>query len=387
MRGLGRDFKFLMIARGVSVIGDEAALIALIFRVKTHGSWATAALLGGASIAMILTSSWVGKLVDRSSAKKVFVITSLLQALVCFGLIHSNLQITLLLNILLGAGQAIALAASGAWVPTLVPNEKLGEAYGHMQTVASIAALAGYGVGGVLVGRAGTTSALLLDAISFLLLIPMLLAMKQDRIGKPELDKDGKMKGGFKIIWHNSALRAIALTLTAFVTALMIFNPLEVYLTTDILGAGPTGYGIINMVWSASVGIGSILITKIMKPSWGSARPAFLAFIAAGLSMVGIGYAPNLFFLAFILAIVGLIVAGFNIFVGPLIARNSIESERGRVSATIGALTSMGSGAGMALGGFLGHILPIRFVIAMSGVLAASTLIFTGRGLLASEKK
>lgn len=376
-----------MIARGVSVIGDEAALIALIFRVKTHGSWATAALLGGASIAMILTSSWVGKLVDRSSAKKVFVITSLLQALVCFGLIHSNLQITLLLNILLGAGQAIALAASGAWVPTLVPNEKLGEAYGHMQTVASIAALAGYGIGGVLVGRAGTTSALILDAISFLLLVPMLLSMKQDRVGKPELDNDGKMKGGYKIVWNNFALRAIVISMFAFVTTLMIFNPLEVYLTTDILGAGPTGYGIINMVWSGSIAVGSILITKAIKPSWGFAKPAFISFIAAGLMMVGIGYAPNLIFLGVILFIMGVIVAGFNIFIGPLIARNTVESERGRVSATIGAVTSVGTGIGTALGGVLGHIFPIRFVIAMSGVLAASTLIFTGKGLLASEKK
>jgi MFS family permease len=387
MRGLGRDFRFLMIARGVSVIGDEAALIALIFRVKSHGSWATAALLGGTSIAMILTSAWVGKLVDRASAKKVFVITSFLQAVVCFGLIHANMQLTIILNIFLGVGQAIALAASGAWVPALVPNEKLDIAYGHVQSVASIAALAGYGIGGLLVGRAGIGAALVLDAITFLLLVPMLLAMKQDRIGKPVLDQDGKMKGGFKIIWHNSALRAIAFSLTAFVTALMIFNPLEIYLTTDILGAGPTGYGIINMVWAASVGIGSILITKLMKTSWGSAKPAFLAFFTSGFLMIGIGYAPNLVFLGFVLAITGIIVAGFNIFIGPLIARNSIESERGRVNATIGALTSAGSAVGMALGGFLGHVLPIRFVIAMSGVLASSTLIFTGKGLLASEKK
>jgi hypothetical protein len=64
-----------------------------------------------------------------------------------------------------------------------------------------------------------------------------------------------------------------------------------------------------------------------------------------------------------------------------------VESELGRVNATIGALSSAGSATGTALGGLLGHIFPIRFVIAMSGVLAASTLLFTGRGLLASENK
>ena len=119
MRGLGRDFNFLLIARAVSIIGDQAALIALIFTVKSHGSWSTAALLGGSSVAMILTASWVGKLIDRKSIKKVLVATSFLQALVCFALIYSNLYFVILLNLLLGAGQAIVVAATGAWTPQL----------------------------------------------------------------------------------------------------------------------------------------------------------------------------------------------------------------------------------------------------------------------------
>lgn len=387
MRGLGRDFNFLLIARAASIIGDQAALIALIFTVKSHGSWSTAALLGGSSVAMILTASWVGKLIDRKSIKKVLITTSFLQAIVCFALIYSNLYFVILLNLLLGAGQAIVVAATGAWTPTLVEQEKLGKAFGQMQIVLSVASLAGYGIGGVLVGKAGISAALLMDAVSFLLIIPMISVIKTDRIGNPEVDARGKMKGGFKIVWHNTSLRSLAVAMTAFVTALMIFNPIEVYLTTDILGAGATGYGIINMVWAGSIAIGSIIITKVMKPSWGNARPAFISFIVAGISMVGIGYAPNLYVLGSILAITGIIVSGFNIFIGPLIVRNSVESERGRVSATIGALSSAGTAVGTALGGILGHIFPIRFVIAMSGVLAASTLIFTGKGLLASEKK
>lgn len=387
MRGMGRDFNFLLVARAVSIIGDQAALIALIFMVKGHGTWSTAALLGGTGVAMVLTSTWVGKLIDRESVKKVIIVTSLVQSLICFLLIYSNLYAVLILNLLLGAGQAIVISATGAWTPTLVQKEKLGKAFGLMQVVLSIASLAGYGIGGVLVGKFGVSAALLLDAITFLLLIPMLMVMKTDRVGNPEVDEHGKMKGGFKIVWQNPALRAILISMTAFVTALMIFNPLEVYLTTEILGAGPTGYGVINMVWAGSIAIGSVLITKTMKPEWGNAKPVMYSFIAVGISMVAIGYSPNLAFLAIALFICGIIVAGFNIFIGPLIVRNSVESELGRVNATIGAMSAAGSAVGTALGGFLGHILPIRFVIAMAGVIAASTLIFTGKKLLAAEKK
>jgi MFS family permease len=384
---MGRDFKFLLVARAVSIIGDQAALIALIFMVKDYGTWSTAALLGGTGVAMVLASTWVGKLIDRESVKKVIIVTSLAQSLICFLLIYSNLYAVLILNLLLGAGQAIVISATGAWTPTLVEKEKLGKAFGLMQVVLSIASLAGYGIGGVLVGKFGVSAALLLDAITFLLLIPMLMVMKTDRVGNPEVDEHGKMKGGFKIVWQNPALRAILISMTAFVTALMIFNPLEVYLTTEILGAGPTGYGVINMVWAGSIAIGSVLITKTMKPEWGSAKPVIISFVAVGLSMVAIGYSPNLAFLAIALFICGIIVAGFNIFIGPLIVKNSVESELGRVNATIGAMSAAGSAVGTALGGFLGHILPIRFVIAMAGVIAASTLIFTGKKLLAAEKK
>jgi MFS family permease len=387
MKGLGRDFNFLLFARAVSIIGDQAALIALIFMVKEYGSWSTAALLGGTGVAMIMTSAWVGKLIDRQSVKKVIIVTSLVQSLICLALINSNLYAVLILNLFLGAGQAIVIAATGAWTPSLVEKEQLGKAFGQMQVVLSIASLAGYGIGGVLVGKFGVSAALLLDAISFLLLIPLLMVMKKDRIGNPEVDKDGKMKGGFKIVWQNPSLRAIVISMTAFVTALMIFNPLEVYLTTEILGAGPAGYGVINMVWAGSIAVGSLLITKLMKPEWGQSKPVIISFVAVGFSMVAIGYAPNLIFLAIALFICGIIVAGFNIFIGPLIVKNSIESELGRVNATVGAMSAAGSAIGTGLGGLLGHLLPIRFVIAMAGVLAASSLIFTGKKLLAAEKK
>lgn len=387
MRGLGRDFNFLLAARGISVIGDQAALIALIFKVKSHGSWATAALLAGTSIAVMLTSTWIGKMVDKNSVKKILIITSALQALVCFALLYSNLYTAIALNILLGIGQATVMSATGAWTPTLVSSENLSKAFGQMQIVFNIAALAGYGIGGLLVGKAGINQALALDAISFLLLIPMLLAMKTDRVGNPVLNEHGKMHGGFKIVRESAALRNIAIMLTAFITLLGMFMPLEVFLTTNILGAGAFGYGVINMIWAGSLAVGAILITKVLKPNWGYAKPALLSSFLAGISLIFIGFAPNLVFLGAVMAVTGIIVSAFNIFFGPLIVNNAVESELGRVNSTIGALNSAGTVVGMAVGGILGNIFSVRIVIAAAGALAAISLLFTGRGLMAAEKK
>ena len=387
MEKLSRDFYLLLIARVVSIIGDTAALIALIFKVKSHGSWSTAALLAGTGIAMILTSAKVGKLVDRNSLKRVLIISSTIQGLVCIALIYSDLVVVLILNLLLGVGQSIVIASTSSWTPSLVEKESLGKAFGQMQVGQSLAGLAGYGIGGLLVGKFGINSALVLDAISFFLLIPVLALIQRDRVGKPEVDEKGKMKGGYRIVWHNYALRNIAITLTLFIFALMIFNPLEVFLTTDILGADATGYGIINMVWAGSLAIGSILITKAMKPSWGYARPALIVCALSGIFLAAIGLSPNLYFLAFMLMLTGIVVAGFNIFIGPLIVSNSVESELGRVNATIGAVNSAGSSLGTIVGGILGNLFSVRSVIVAAGLLAAGTLIFTGRGMLAAEKK
>lgn len=387
MEKLSRDFYILLTARVVSIIGDTAAMIALIFKVKSHGSWSTAALLGGMGVAMILTSAWVGKLVDRKSLKKILIATSIAQGVLCLLLIYSSLVPLLILNLFLGVGQSIVISSTGAWTPTLVAKESLGKAFGKMQVGLSLGGLAGYGIGGLLVGNFGISAALALDAATFFLLVPLFYIIKRDRIGTPEIDSKGKMKGGYKIVWHNHTLRNIAITLTCFITALMIFNPLEVYLTTDILGADATGYGIINMVWSASLAVGSILITKKMKPSWGNAKPLLIACALAGFLLAAIGLAPNLYFLAIFLSMAGIVIAGFNIFIGPMVVKNSVESELGRVNATIGAMNSAGSSIGTALGGLLGQFLPVRVVIVAAGLLAAGTLLFTGKGLLNSEKK
>jgi MFS family permease len=387
MEKLSRDFYVLLAARVVSIVGDTAALVALIFKVKSHGSWSTAALLAGAGIAMILTSASVGKLVDRTSLKKILIISSAIQGLVCVALIYSNLTSTLLLNLLLGIGQSIVIASTGAWTPTLVDKASLGKAFGQMQVGQSLAGLAGYGIGGVLVGKFGISSALALDACSFFLLIPIFALIRKDRIGAPVKDEKGKMKGGYRIVWQNYPLRNIAITLTLFIFTLMIFNPLEVYLTTDVLGADATGYGVINMVWAGSLAVGSVLITKFMKPSWGFAKPALVVCALAGIFLAAIGLSPNLYFLAVALAFTGIVVAGFNIFIGPLIVANSVESELGRVNATIGAVNSAGSSLGTIVGGILGNIFPTRSVIVAAGLLATSTLIFTGKGMLAAEKK
>jgi MFS family permease len=387
MERLSRDFYLLLTARAVSVIGDTAALIALIFKVKSHGSWSTAALLAGTGIAMILTSSKVGKLVDQRSLKKILIVTSAIQGMVCIALIYSDLVAVLILNIFLGIGQSIVISSTSAWTPSLVEKESLGKAFGQMQVGQSLAGLAGYGIGGVLVGKFGINSALALNAISFILLLPVLTLISKDRVGIPELNEKGKMKSGYGIVWQNFALRNIAITLTIFIFALMIFNPLEVYLTTDVLGADATVYGIINMVWAGSLAVGSILITKIMKPSWGYARPALIVCALAGIFLAAIGLSPNLYFLAGMLMLTGIVVAGFNIFIGPLIVNNSVESELGRVNATIGAVNSAGSSLGTIVGGVLGSFFSTRSVIVAAGLLAAGTLIFTGRGMLASEKK
>jgi MFS family permease len=387
MQKLSRDFYILLTARVISIIGDTAAMIALIFKVKSHGSWSTAALLGGMGVAMILTSAWVGKLVDRRSLRKTLIATSITQGIICIALIYSSLVPLLILNLFLGVGQSIVLSSTGAWTPSLVEKDSLGKAFGKMQIGLSLGGLAGYGIGGLLVGQFGISAALRLDAATFFLLVPLFYFIKKDRIGSPEIDSQGKMKGGYKIVWGNLTLRNIAITLTCFITALMIFNPLEVYLTTDILGADATGYGIINMIWSASLAVGSILITKKMKPSWGNAKPLLIACALAGFLLAAIGLAPNLYLLALFLGLAGIVISGFNIFIGPMIVKNSVESELGRVNATIGAINSAGSSLGTALGGLLGQFLPVRVVIVGAGLLAAGTLIFTGKGLLDSEKR
>src|SRR5690242_13895083 len=131
-----RDVLLVAGARGVSWLGDEVALVALMLGTQSHGrgAGAVAALLIANALPLVVLAGPVGRLVDWYDNRVLLVVSGAAQALLCTALAFTSSQaVVLVLLALLGAGQAVNSATWSALVPSLVAPKQLAAAVGTVQ--------------------------------------------------------------------------------------------------------------------------------------------------------------------------------------------------------------------------------------------------------------
>jgi MFS family permease len=172
-----RDFRLLFCARGISLLGDGAFLVAMAWEAYTLSNAPTAlALLGIAMTVPLITLLLLGGVVsDRYDRRRVMLLADLLRAvllIVLAALATSGalrLWQMMILVALYGAAQAFFDPASDAILPEILPPSELGQANALEQLIRPLALrMAGPAIGGVLIGTIGPDSAFLADALTFL---------------------------------------------------------------------------------------------------------------------------------------------------------------------------------------------------------------------------
>jgi len=131
---LSRDVYRVATARLISEIGDQVALIALLFRVKDLGPWAVSGVFAAGAATRMVAAPWSGLVVDRFRARPLIRLVSILQALVCCALAVASGPVIYLLVILLSIGTTIVLPAWQALIPKMVDPNDLPRAYSTVQT-------------------------------------------------------------------------------------------------------------------------------------------------------------------------------------------------------------------------------------------------------------
>ncbi|MDT4910131.1 MAG: hypothetical protein QOI69_3372, partial [Pseudonocardiales bacterium] len=72
-----RDLWLVVVAKSVSLLGDEVAAVALVLRLQSHGAQpiAIAALLIAAMLPLLLLAGIVGRLVDQYDSRVLLVVS------------------------------------------------------------------------------------------------------------------------------------------------------------------------------------------------------------------------------------------------------------------------------------------------------------------------
>ena len=368
-----RDLRLLAGAAGLSALGDFLAIIPLVLHVqeRTGSAFAVSAVFFALWGPVVLAAGPAGAIVDRFENRGLLVGVSFAQAAVvgAMALSSSSLWLLLPLVALLGFGVAITQPAEFALVPAAAGEVAVARANGLMETVRSLGFTAGPLLGGVL-GAAGLLQvALIVNALSFVVVGLAGLALRARRrpAGARTPDEPVRARDGFAFLVHD---RALAVTLGGAVSALAVFTmsaTAEPFFVTDVLGAGSFGYGLLITAWTLGMASGAAgLAHRIPRPSLAAA--ALVAIVAQGLGIVGAAVSPVLWTALIGFAFGGVAHGVKNVLLRTLIHERVPEALRGRAFAAYNGARNGAELGALALGGLVVGALGARAGLLASGV-------------------
>jgi MFS family permease len=376
-----RDLRRLATLRGVSFLGDFAALTALFLRLAPHGSAAIAALAIAGALPLVLLAPLAGHVVDRTPAKALLSGLAMGEAFLCLGLAQwRGPAATLTLMTLLSCLVAFSGAGYLAMVPSLVGEERVAAAQGRLQAVQGVASVLGPVAGGLLVGAAGQGWPLLVDAASFALAAALTTSLRHDRRPTPGERVAGArgagMTAGAALIARDAVMGPVLATTAVVMLSLGMINVAEVFFITRTLHGSATMYGLVGTCFGSGWAFGSLLAPRLGQTAPRLVGAFVVSVVALGAVIGGIGLVSSLP-LVYPLQLAAGVGAGLaTTCLITLFTVRSPEALRGRVFAAVSATTNGSELASMALGGIILTQVAPRTVFQIAGVacLAGATL-------------
>jgi len=259
-----RNYALFFAGHGLSLCGTWMQTMAMAWLVyRLSGSPFLLGLVEFIARAPILLFSVVGGLVaDRWPRQRLMIITQtamLLQAAALAVLTLSGLvTIGWLLGLALALGliSALEIPVRQSFAADLVPRQDLPSAIGLNSSLFNAARIVGPSGAGLIVALAGEGVCFAVNALSFLIILVCLYAMRL----KPKAHHEPRhpvqlLKEGFSYAWHTPHVRAV-LTVTAMLSVFaMPYSTLLPVFARDILHSGPQGLGLLM----AASGVGALV--------------------------------------------------------------------------------------------------------------------------------
>jgi MFS family permease len=380
-----RDLTLVAILRGVSYLGDAIALVALYLRLAhgSHASWAIAALSVAASLPLVVLSPIAGFIIDHTPAKRLLILLCLCEGAVCvgIGLWHATV-VTIGLMALLSCFVAFSFPGYSALVPRIAGEENITAANSTMQSVQGIAAVAGPGLGGLLVGLIGQSWPLYFDAISFGLGAIGTVMLVTDRRPAPGVERPKKgerdLGAGMRILFQDGVLRPLVITFVVFLLALVMINVAEVFFITKTLHSTALMYGLVGASFGAGNIVGAVAASKLKQDDIALAKASLVALIVVSIFVGLIGLVEHVGYLYPILVVMGIAVGLLNVAFTTLMTVRTPETQRGRMFAASNAAFTSAEILGTVFGGLILTLVAPRTVFQLAGVVTTVVAIVFG---------
>jgi MFS family permease len=371
-----RDLRIVGPGRAVSVLGDEIALVALLLHLHDvgAGSPGVMALLMAAAVPTIALAPWAGRIADRQDSRTLVVGAALLQGLVCVALaLAGPLWQVLVLVLVLQSASTVANPTWQALVPRVVGESEAARAVAALQSLTTLAGLAGPALGGLLFGLGGVRVALLADAVSFGLLAVAGLAVRTRRGGARDLLHAAadavppRALDGVRLLRADLLLWPMMLALMVYVLVGEAVNVAEVFLVRDHLHGTSVEYGLVGLSAGAGIVVGSVLAGRLSSTASRTLGVVVAAAVQAAAVLAG-GLVPDVVRLLAVFAVLGAANGVLNAAIMGLFVTRSPERSRGQVLAAVGGMSRGTSVLALLLGGWAATTLGPAPTFVWSGV-------------------
>jgi len=389
-----RNYALFFTGHGLSLCGtwmQSMALAWLVYRLS--GSPFLLGLVEFVARAPILIFGIVGGLLaDRWPRRRLMIIAeaSLLVQATLLAILTLTGTITvewiLALAFLLGIFSALEIPVRQSFVADLVPRQDIPSAIGLNSSLFNAARIVGPSLAGVIVGVAGEGLCFLLNAISFLIILACLWAMRLEPKRRQDVGNAWEqLQEGLRYAWHTPHVRAV-LSVTAVLSVVsMPYSTLLPVFARDILHRGPAGLG---MLMAAS-GVGAL--AAALRHAGRDTIKGLGRAIAGAVALFGVSLVVFAISSTFWLSVVamggigfGMIssLAGINILLQSLVP----DALRGRVISFFTTLSLGFTVFGSILAGAGASYLPAPVIVATGGIITLLTAVVFRRALPAIRR-
>jgi MFS family permease len=271
------QFARLWAAQAVSLIGDwfNSIVVFALVSAYTDGSGAAISLLLLARfLPPLLLSPLAGVLLDRYDRQKLLIISDVARIFIVLGFLLADsadrLWLLYVLTVLQFSLSAIFEPGRSAFTPSVTRREDLVQANVLGSLTWSVALAIGGALGGIVAGTFGTQTALLIDALTFVVSAAFIASIRPDQPAREETPREGGISardfidglryakahpaaGTTLLVKFGGSVGAIDTLLAVYATVLF---PLTIAgVTASEADAGALALGIL---WTA-FGIGAVL--------------------------------------------------------------------------------------------------------------------------------
>jgi MFS family permease len=394
----GTAFRRLLVAWGVSVLGDGVRMVALplVAALMTGSPLAVTAVAAAELVPWLLFSVPSGALVDRWDARTALLVAHLVRAalsgVLVVALLQSSSTVALLcaLAFLLTVAETFADAASQVLLVGAAGPADLVPANARVRTVESLTLhLAGPLLGGVLVA-VQPALAFAVDGLTFLAAAALVTSLPralvaEDGGGGPAEPLLRAVREGVRAVLADRGLRLVVSVMAWTSLATGAVEAITILYALQVLDLPIALVPFVLVLQAVGLLVGSRLVTPTAS-RWGEGSVMTLALVLVGGAYVVIGLVPRVPVVLTCYLVTGIGFALWNVLASARRQRLTPEGLLGRVSNASRAVTWGAMPLGALVAGVLATATSMAVVHVAAGVLVLVVAGLTRAALRAAHR-